>query len=59
MPRGTWRVRSGTVHVHLHEPVPTNGFDYEHRHDLMRLVSDRMAVTLRDVYHVQGHLEAA
>jgi 1-acyl-sn-glycerol-3-phosphate acyltransferase len=59
MPRGTWRVRSGTVHVHLHEPVPTTGFDYEHRHDLMRLVSDRMAATLRDVYHVQGHLEAA
>ncbi len=55
MPRGTWRVRSGTVHVHLHAPIPTTGFDYEHRHDLMRAVADRMEATLQDVYGVPVH----
>lgn len=52
MPRGTWRVRSGTVHLHFLEPVPTVGYDYDHRHDLMRDVSDRMSGTLRDAHGV-------
>ena len=54
MPKGSFRVRSGTVHVHLLEPVPTTGYDYEHRHDLMRVVWDRMADALRDHYGVQS-----
>jgi 1-acyl-sn-glycerol-3-phosphate acyltransferase len=54
MPKGSFRVRSNTVHVHLLEPVPTTGYDYEHRHELMRIVWDRMADTLREQYGVQS-----
>jgi 1-acyl-sn-glycerol-3-phosphate acyltransferase len=52
MPKGAWRVRAHTVHVHLLEPVETNGYDYAHRHDLMRDVWQRMADTLHDAYGV-------
>lgn len=54
MPKGSFRVRAGTVHVHLLEPVPTTGYDYEHRHDLMRVVWDRMAGALREQYGVES-----
>jgi 1-acyl-sn-glycerol-3-phosphate acyltransferase len=57
MPKGSFRVRGGTVHVHLLEPLPTIGYDYEHRHELMRAVWDRMAGALREHHGVQssGH----
>ena len=54
MPKGSWRVRAGTVHVHLLEPVPTTGYDYEHRHELMRVVWERMADALRQRYGVRS-----
>ena len=54
MPKGSFRVRGGTVHVHLLEPVPTTDYDYEHRHELMRIVWDRMAATLREHHGVQS-----
>jgi 1-acyl-sn-glycerol-3-phosphate acyltransferase len=54
MPKGSFRVRSGTVHVHLLEPVPTTGYDYEHRHELMRAVWERMASALRRHYAVES-----
>lgn len=47
MPKGGFRVRAGTVHIHLLEPVEASGYDYEHRHDLMRAVWQRMAECLR------------
>jgi hypothetical protein len=46
-------VRSGVIHVHLLEPVETSGYDYDHRHDLMHVVSQRISETLRDVYGVR------
>ena len=52
MPKGAFWVRSGVVHVHLLEPVETAGYDYEHRHDLIRSVSERMADTLLLTYGV-------
>ncbi|MEP6622335.1 MAG: lysophospholipid acyltransferase family protein [bacterium] len=52
MAKGSWRVRSGTVHVHLLDPVPTGGYDYERRHELMRLVWQRMADTFYREYGV-------
>ena len=52
MRKGSFGVRAGTVHVHLLEPVPTSGYDYEHRHELMRVVWDRMAGALREHYGV-------
>ena len=54
MPKGSFRIRAGTVHVHLLEPVPTTGYDYEHRHELMRVVWDRMAGALREHYGVSS-----
>ncbi len=50
MPRGTWRVRAHTVHVHLLAPVDSSAYDYETRHELMRAVWQRMADCLRDRY---------
>ncbi|HKH90921.1 MAG TPA: lysophospholipid acyltransferase family protein, partial [Gemmatimonadaceae bacterium] len=52
MPKGTFRVRPATVHVHFLEAVETAGLDYEHRHDLMRTVWGRIAARLRDEYGV-------
>jgi 1-acyl-sn-glycerol-3-phosphate acyltransferase len=52
MHKGSFRVTPATVHVHLLEPVPTIGYDYEHRHELMRIVWQRMADLLRDQYGV-------
>ena len=52
MPKGSFRVRSGTVHVHLLEPVSTAAFDYDQRHQVMNIVWRRSADLLRDVYGV-------
>ncbi|HEY5431866.1 MAG TPA: lysophospholipid acyltransferase family protein [Coriobacteriia bacterium] len=50
--KGTWRVRPGVVHVHLLPPVETTGYDYDHRHELMRTVWQQIADTLCGVYGV-------
>jgi 1-acyl-sn-glycerol-3-phosphate acyltransferase len=52
MPKGSFRIRPSTVHVHFLDPVETTGLDYERRHDLMRTVWDRIAACLRDEYGV-------
>ena len=52
MHKGSFRVKAATVHVHLLEPVTTTGYDYDHRHELMRVVSDRMEKLLREQYGV-------
>ena len=52
MAKGSFLVRSGTVHVHMHAPVETAGYDYDHRHELVNVVWQRMADTLRDVYGI-------
>jgi len=57
MPKGSFRVRSNTVHVHLLEPVPTTGYDYEHRHELMETVWSRMSDALREHHGVQSVVE--
>ena len=54
MPKGSFSVRPNTVHVHLLEPVPTTGYDYEHRHELMEVVWSRMAELLRDRYGIHS-----
>jgi 1-acyl-sn-glycerol-3-phosphate acyltransferase len=50
MRKGSWAIRPGTVHVHLLEPVPTAGFDYGHRHEVMRTAWQRMADLLQNEY---------
>jgi 1-acyl-sn-glycerol-3-phosphate acyltransferase len=57
-PKGSFRIHSGTIHVHLLEPVPTEGYDYEHRHALMRTVWERMAEVLRTEYGVDSEGDA-
>jgi 1-acyl-sn-glycerol-3-phosphate acyltransferase len=52
MPKGSFRVKSHTVHIHFLEAVETAGFDYDRRHEVMRQVWDRMAACLRDEYGI-------
>jgi len=57
MPKGSFWISSGDVHVHCFEPIATAGFDYEHRGELMKQVWTRMADGLRELYGV-GTTEA-
>jgi 1-acyl-sn-glycerol-3-phosphate acyltransferase len=52
MPKGSFRIRPATVHVHFLDAVETAGLDYERRHELMRAVWDRTAACLREEYGV-------
>jgi len=59
MPKGSLWVHSGTVDVHLLEPVSTTGVDYDHRETLMKTVRARMADAMRDLYGVEALPEMA
>jgi 1-acyl-sn-glycerol-3-phosphate acyltransferase len=50
MPKGTFWIRPGTIHLHFLEPIPTTGYDYEHRTQLMTATWNAMAGLLREVY---------
>ena len=52
MRKGSFRVKSGTVHIHFLEAVETAGLDYDRRHEVMRQVWDRMATLLRGQYGI-------
>jgi len=52
MPKGSWRIRAGTVELHFLEPLPTVGYDYDHRAELMTETWTRMADALRAIYGV-------
>jgi 1-acyl-sn-glycerol-3-phosphate acyltransferase len=52
MPKGSFFIQPSTVHVHFLEAVESAGFDYERRHELMRVVWDRIATCLREEYGV-------
>jgi 1-acyl-sn-glycerol-3-phosphate acyltransferase len=54
MPKGRWRIRANTVHVHFLEPVETAGLDYDRRHEVMRAVWERMAACLREEYGIRS-----
>ncbi|HTK48379.1 MAG TPA: lysophospholipid acyltransferase family protein [Gemmatimonadaceae bacterium] len=54
MPKGRWRIRANTVHVHFLEPVETSGLEYDRRHEVMRAVWDRMAACLREEYGIRS-----
>ena len=56
--KGAWRVRPGVIHVHLLPPVTTTGYDYEHRHELMRAVWQQIADTMRGVYGIASGNES-
>ena len=47
MPKGSFWIRvGGTIDLHFLEPVPTTGYDYEHRAELMTATWTAMAETL-------------
>lgn len=52
MAKDSFRIRSGTVHLHFLEPVPTKGYSYEDRTKLMEIVWGRMADAMRSLYGV-------
>jgi 1-acyl-sn-glycerol-3-phosphate acyltransferase len=52
MQKGSFRIKPSTVHVHFLEPVESAGFGYDQRHELMRVVWDRIAACLREEYGV-------
>lgn len=58
MPKGSFIVRGGTVHIHFLEPVPTQGYTYDDRTRLMQIVWSRMAEAMRRLYGVQTAEEA-
>lgn len=51
-PKGSFRVRSGTVDVHFLEPIPTSGMTYEDRDRLARETWQRMARAFEREYAV-------
>jgi 1-acyl-sn-glycerol-3-phosphate acyltransferase len=51
-PKGSFRVRSGTINIHFLEPVATAGYTYEQRAELMEVVWQRMAAELSSKYGV-------
>jgi 1-acyl-sn-glycerol-3-phosphate acyltransferase len=53
MPKGTFRIRPGPVELHFLEPVPTTGFAYDGRAELMVETWTRMADALRTSYGVR------
>lgn len=52
MRKGSPWVRSGTVHIHFLDEIPTAGLDYEQRDGLMRRVWGTMADAFREQYGV-------
>ncbi len=52
LPRGSFWLRPGTIHVHLLEPVSTTGMTYEDRDRLAALVRERMAAELERRYGI-------
>lgn len=54
MPKGSLWVHSGTIDVHLLEPVITTEVDYDHREALMQKVRTRMADAMRELYGVEA-----
>ena len=58
MPKGTFMIRAGDVHLHFLEPVSTADCNYEHRAELMRAVFAAMAETLRSLYGITTNEDA-
>lgn len=52
MRKGSPVIRGGTVHVHFLEHVPTSGYTYDRRTELMEVVWSRMANEMERLYGV-------
>jgi 1-acyl-sn-glycerol-3-phosphate acyltransferase len=54
--KGTMLVRSGPLHIHLLEPVPTAGLDLSARDELAQTVRSRLVDALASHYGIQSEL---
>jgi 1-acyl-sn-glycerol-3-phosphate acyltransferase len=52
MAKGSFLIHGGDVHIHFLEPVPTQGYTYEDRTQLMEEVWSRMANEMQRLYGV-------
>jgi 1-acyl-sn-glycerol-3-phosphate acyltransferase len=52
MPRGSFRITRGEIHLHFLEPIPTAGLHYDHRGALTKQVWNRMAGAIHELYGV-------
>jgi 1-acyl-sn-glycerol-3-phosphate acyltransferase len=52
--KGTMLVRSGPLHVHLLEPVPTAGLDSSDRDEIAQTVRSRMVDALASIYGIES-----
>ena len=52
MPKGSFFIRPGVVNIHFLEPVPTAGYTYDDRTQLMEIVWSRMAGEMERLYSV-------
>jgi 1-acyl-sn-glycerol-3-phosphate acyltransferase len=52
MPKGSFVIRGGTVHIHFLDPIPTEGYTYDDRTELMELVWSKMASEMQRLYGV-------
>lgn len=59
MRRGSWQIRPGTIEVTFLEPIPTTGYTYDDRGELVELVQSRMEAVLREKYGVASKLAAS
>jgi len=50
LPKKTFRIRPGTVHLHLLDPVPTAGFTYDQRDTLADVVHERLSTAMNTLY---------
>src|SRR3954468_350142 len=55
MGRGTFRIRSGQVHIHFLEPIATAGLSYDDRAALMAETHTKMDALLQREYGVEPH----
>jgi 1-acyl-sn-glycerol-3-phosphate acyltransferase len=53
-PRGSWRIRSGVVDIHLLEPIAVAGMTYADRDRLSLECWNRMAAALRAEYGIDS-----
>lgn len=54
MPKGQWRVRSGTAHIHFLPPISTKGLSYDDRNTLAVQTRNAVAALLEREYGVKS-----
>jgi 1-acyl-sn-glycerol-3-phosphate acyltransferase len=52
MAKGSFLVHSGTIDLHFLDPIPTIGYTYDHRRQLMSTVWGLMADEMRTIYAI-------